>query len=332
MLHFIIVGVLVFAATYGIYTGLTSVDLMPVQASVQAVEIDWMWNLQLIAMSFLFALIFVPIIYSLFVFRRKTGDKSEGEHFEGNNALEVGWTIIPLFVVVLFSFLGAGNLARTLRTDPDAMVVKVTGFQWGWKFSYPDYGFETKEMYLPVDQQVLLKMESADVIHSFWVPEFRPKQDLVPGRVTELTITPNLVGNYKVRCAELCGTSHAYMENPVVVVEQVKFDAWVEEQKELAAAANTPEAKGKLLVDSNGCVACHSVNGAAGVGPTWLGLFGADVELANGSVVTADDAFLAESIKDPAATVVKGFQPTMPKYPFTDEEIANIVAYIKTIK
>ncbi len=332
MRHFIIAGVLVIAASFGIYFGLASVDMLPVQASTQAVGIDWMWDIQLMAMSFLFALIFVPMLYSLIVFRRRKGDTSDGEHFEGNNALEIGWTVIPLFVVVFFAYLGAGNLADTLRADPDAMVVKVTGFQWGWKFAYPEYGFESKELYLPVDQQIWLKMESNDVLHSFWVPEFRPKQDLVPGRVTELRVTPNLVGSYKVRCAELCGTSHAFMESPVIVVEEDDFVKWAIEQQALAAAANTPESQGELLVSTNGCVACHSINGTTGQGPTWLGLFGSDVELTDGSIVVADEAFITESIADPAAKVVKGFAPVMPLYPFTNEEIANIVAYIKTLK
>jgi cytochrome c oxidase subunit 2 len=232
----------------------------------------------------------------------------------------------------MFSFLGAGNLADTLRPSADAMVIKVTGFQWGWKFDYPEYGFSATEMYVPVNQAVDLKMESSDVIHSFWVPEFRVKQDLVPGRVTELRITPTLKGNYKVRCAELCGTSHYKMEQPVIVVDDATFQAWVVEQQAIAAAANTPEAKGQLLVAANGCAACHSINGAAGVGPTWLGLFGHEVELEDGTTVVADDAYLIQSIKDPKSQVVKGFQPTMPVYPFTDEEIANIVAYIKTLK
>ncbi len=332
MRHFVIAGILVIAATFLTYTGLVAANLMPVVASAQALEIDWMWNLQLIAMSFLFALIAVPMFYSLVVFRPKKGDTTDAQHIEGNTPLEITWTVIPLFVVVIFAYLGAGNLSRTLRAAPDAMVVKVVGSQWSWKFVYPDYGVTSTELYLPENKAVLLKMESTDVIHSFWVPEFRVKQDLVPGRVTELRITPTLVGNYQVRCAELCGTAHYKMEQPVIVVDGAAFTAWVVEQQAIAAAANTPEARGELLVAGNGCVACHSINGAAGIGPTWFGLAGAAVELEDGATVTADDAFLTESIKDPKATVVKGFPPTMPVYPFTVEEIADIVAYIKTLK
>jgi len=332
MRHFVIAGILVIAMAFLTYAGLGAAHLMPVEASAQAVPIDWMWNLQMIVLSFLFALIVVPMFYSLVVFRRKKGDTSDAAHIEGNTKLEITWTILPLFVVLAFAYLGAGNLADTLRGDPNAMAVKVVGSQWSWKFEYPDYGFATQELYLPEGKQVLLKMESTDVIHSFWVPEFRVKQDLVPGRVTQLRITPTLAGKYKVRCAELCGTSHYKMEQPVVVVDEAAFAAWVAEQQAAAAAANTPEARGQLLVGANGCAACHSINGTAGVGPTWFGLSGSTVDLEGGTSVTADDAYITESIKTPTAKVVKGFPPTMPVYPFTDEQIADIVAYIKTLK
>jgi len=331
MRHFVIAGILVIVVAFLTFTGLNAAHLMPIEASTQAIEIDWMWNLMLIAMSFLFALIVVPVFYSLVVFRRKKGDTTDAKHIEGNTPLEITWTVVPLFVVVIFAYLGGGNLARTIRNYPDAMVVKVVGSQWNWKFEYPDYGVTSQELYLPKNKAILLKMESTDVIHSFWVPEFRVKQDLVPGRVTELRITPTLVGKYKVRCAELCGTSHYKMEQPVIVVEGAAFTTWITEQQAIAAAANTPEARGQLLVGANGCAACHSINGAAGVGPTWQGLFGSNVELESGSV-TADDAYLTESIKDPKAKVVKGFQPAMPVYPFSDAQIADIVAYIKTLK
>ena len=336
MLHFLIVGILVIVTSILTYFGVNVLWALPPAASAQAAPIDWMWNLQMIAMSFLFALIVVPMAYSLIVFKRKKGDTSEGEHFEGNTKLEIAWTIAPLIAVLIFAYLGADTLADTRRVDPNAMVVKVTGFQWGWKFEYPEYGITSSELYLPVDKQVALKMESTDVIHSFWVPEFRVKQDLVPGRVTELWITPTEIGDtYKVRCAELCGTSHAFMENPVIVVDDANFDTWVMEQQAIAAALNTPEARGEALVAANGCGACHSVDGSARpTGPTWLGLFESQVELTDGTTVTADEEFLIESIKDPLAKIVAGnFGGTqMPVFGLSDEQIADIVAYITTLK
>jgi cytochrome c oxidase subunit 2 len=334
MRHFVIVGILVIVMAVLTYFGLDAVGLMPEAASAQAVPIDWMWNLQVIAMSFLFALIVVPMFYSLIVFRRRKGDTSDAVHIEGNTALEITWTIIPLFVVLAFAYMGAGNLADTLRADPDAMVVKVTGIQWSWKFEYPDHGIVSDELHLPVGKQVLLRMTSTDVIHSFWVPEFRVKQDLVPGRITELRITPTLEGNYTVSCAELCGTSHAYMNKPVVVHSQAGFDAWIAEQSALAEqASQTPEGRGQALVAANGCAACHSIDGAAGIGPTWAGLFGHEVRLSDGSTVIADEEYLARSIREPQAQIVAGFETQlMPAYDFTEEQIADIIAYIKTLR
>jgi len=334
MRHFVIVGILVVATTILVYLGLDSANLMPLAASAQATPIDWMWNLELIFMSFFFALIVVPMAYSLIVFRRKKGDTSDAEHMEGNTKLEIAWTIVPLFIVTAFAYLGAVNLAETRRVDPDAIVVEVTGIQWSWKFEYPAYGVTSDELHLPVDQQVLLQMTSMDVIHSFWVPEFRVKQDLVPGRITELRITPTVNGNYKVRCAELCGTSHAYMEKPVIITSQADFDVWMSEQVALAEeAAATPEGRGQALVAANGCAACHSINGAQGIGPTWSGLFGHEVHMTDGTTVIADEAYITESIHDPQAKIVEGFETQlMPSYGFTDEQIADIVAYIKTLR
>jgi cytochrome c oxidase subunit 2 len=316
------------------YLGLSAAGLMPVAASAQAGPIDWLWDLEMKTLSFLAALILVPLAYSLIVFRRKKGDTQDAEHVEGNTNLEITWTVLPLFLVMVFAYLGAGNLSAIRRVDPEAMVVKVTGIQWSWKFEYPAYGVTSTELHLPEGKQVLLQMTSNDVIHSFWVPEFRVKQDLVPGRITELRITPTLIGNYKVRCAELCGTSHAYMEGPVTVSSQADFEAWMAEQVKLAAeAAATPEGRGQALVAANGCAACHSITGAAGIGPTWLGLFGHEVELTDGTTVTADEAYLHESIKAPQAKIVAGFEnQLMPTYGFTDEQIDDIVAYIKTIR
>jgi cytochrome c oxidase subunit 2 len=335
--HFTIVAVLVALATVGIYAGLTFSGLMPVQASAQAVPIDWLFDLQIKAMSFLFSLIVVPILYSLVVFRRRPGETGEGQHFEGNTNLEIAWTIVPLVVVVYMGFIGADNLAQVRAVDPQAIEVKVVGFQWGWRFDYPQ-GFSSPKLYLPVNKQVNLTLESLDVLHSFWVPEFRVKQDLVPGQVHNLRITPTLIGEYKVRCAEICGASHAYMESPVVVVSQAEYDAWMNEQIAAAqaaeaAAAGKPDAgRGQKLYEEKGCKACHSLDGAPGIGPSWKGVFGEQVELADGTKVLGDEAYITESIKEPNAKIVKGYPENgMPQLGLKDSEIADIVEFIKTL-
>ncbi len=339
MRHYVIMAVLVVVVAVLTYSGLNSLGLMPVAASAQALPIDWLFDLQVKAMAFFFAVVIVPLAYSLIVFRRRDGDTSEGEHIEGNTPLELTWTAIPLVIVIAMGYIGASNLAQIRAVDPQAAQIKVTGFQWGWRFEYPQ-GFTSNTLYLPADQQVVLQMESLDVLHSFWVPEFRLKQDLVPGRITEYRITPTRVGDYKVRCAEICGTSHAYMEAPVKVVSRADYDIWVADQTAqaqaaAAASAGQPDAgRGRTLYEESGCKACHSLDGSKGVGPTWKGLFEESVALADGTSVTADEAYLIESIKMPGAKTVEGYPPNaMPSFTYLkDGQVADLVAFIKTLK
>lgn len=337
--HFVIISVLILVVAVLTYLGLNSLGLMPVEASAQSIQIDWLFDLEVKMIAFFFALIMVPLVYSLVVFRRKDGDESDAEHIEGNTGLEITWTAIPLVIVIALGIIGADNLRQVRIVDPQAIEVKVVAFQWGWRFEYPQ-GFVSNQLYLPVGQQVVLKMESQDVLHSFWVPEFRVKQDIVPGRVEEYRITPNRIGEYKVRCAEICGTSHSYMESPVVVVSQADYDKWVADraavaQAEALANAGKPDsARGEKLYQESGCKACHSLDGAKGVGPTWKGVAGSQRKLADGSTVAADSAYMTESIKQPGAKTVEGYPANaMPSFAYlTDAQVADLVAFIETLK
>ena len=336
MKHFAIVIVLVILSTVLVYLGLTNVGLLPVEASDQAQTIDQLFNLHFLVIAFLFSLIVVFMAYSLIVFRKKEGDNAEGKFIKGNNRLEVIWTIIPLGIVIYFSYLGSVSLAETQRVDPQAMEVKVVGGQWFWRFEYPEYGITSDKLVLPVDEQVLLRMTSLDVIHSFWVPEFRVKQDLLPGEnfERELRVTPSLIGEYKVRCAEMCGTSHAYMEAPVLVVSQADFDTWVKDQLNLLGS--DPAARGEIWAKNNGCLSCHSVDGSVSVGPTWQGLFGETVTLADGSTATVDDAYLHTAIVEPNAQVAQGFpagvMPQSYAASLSEQQISEIIDYIRSLE
>jgi cytochrome c oxidase subunit 2 len=337
MRHFIINVVLVAAVSVLVYSGIHAANVLPVAAATQATSIDWLFDLQWKAMSFLFALIVVPLAYSLIVFRRRKGDMTDGKHDEGNTTLEVSWTILPLIAVVGLAYIGGISLADTRRIDPQAMEARVTGFQWAWKFSYPAYpDVQTDTLYLPVDKQVVLRMTSLDVIHSFWVPEFRLKQDLVPGQETSLRITPDRLGEYRLRCAELCGTSHTYMQAAVIVMTQAEFDqtlGQLQTEAEAAAASGVPDAnRGGQVYATGGCKACHSVDGSPLIGPTWLHLYGSTVELADGTTVKADDAYITQAIKDPNSQIVAGFNPGMPQLPITDLQIKDLIEFMKTLK
>jgi cytochrome c oxidase subunit II len=335
MKHLALAALLVVIVTALLIVGLNYVQLLPIEASLQAQPIDRLFHLEFQVIAFLFSLIVVFMIYSVVVFRRKKGDMTDAAHIEGNSRLEVIWTVIPLATVLVFGYLGGQSLAETMRADPQALEINVIGSQWSWRFEYPDTGIVSTDLMMPVNKQALLHISSTDVIHSFWVPEFRLKQDALPGGqkfVRDLRVTPDMIGNYKLRCAELCGLQHAYMEAPVKVISQSDFDAWVAAQ---TAQSNDPVARGQKYAKQYGCTACHSIDGSKVIGPTWKSLYGSTVTLENGSTVTAGDTYLTESIKNPAAQIVQGFQNVMPAtiaQQMTDAQISDIIAYIKSLK
>jgi cytochrome c oxidase subunit 2 len=238
----------------------------------------------------------------------------------------------PLATVLFFAFLGARQLAEITAPDPEEMVVEVTAQQFAWRFDYPEHEITSPELNLPRGRQVLLKLTSTDVIHSFWVPEFRVKQDAVPGMITELRITPTQVGRYQIRCAELCGTGHYSMLAPVNVMEPDDFEAWLTEQRAPSELAGTE--LGAEVAQVQGCLSCHSPDGSQLVGPTWLGLYGSEEALEDGSAVLVDEAYLRESILDPGAKITQGFTNIMPptyQDTLSEEEVDALIEYIKSL-
>jgi cytochrome c oxidase subunit II len=336
MKHIVIVGVLVIVSTVLVNFLLTSIRLLPTAASLQAGPIDQLLNTHIFLISFLFSLITVFLVYSIVVFRKRDGDPEDGAHFSGSHRLEIAWTLIPLATVLYISYIGSQSLAEVRRVDPQAMVVNVTAGQWFWSYEYPEHGITSPSLYLPVDRQVLLRLSSRDVIHSFWVPEFRVKQDVLPGEnlVKELRFTPTITGEYVNRCAEMCGGAHAYMNSPVIVLDQPDFDAWLEEES--GQVTQDPALLGLRVSEQNGCIACHSVDGSPSVGPTWAGLYGIERELVDGRVLVADDDYLYTGIVDPNEHVPVGYPANvMPRnYDelLTDQQIANIIAYIRSLE
>ena len=335
MKHLIIAFVLVIVVTVLVILGLNAADLVPNLASAEGEFVDLMFTAQIYVIAFIFSLIIVLMLYSVVVFRRKPEDTSDGPHIKGNVPLEIAWTVIPLIIVMGFGVWSAGHLNEITAGDPEELIVEVTGYQFGWRFDYPDYGVSSYELYLPLDRQALFRITSTDVIHSFWVPEFRIKQDAVPGRWTELRVTPTEAGDFRIRCAELCGYAHAGMYAPVVVVEPDEFEAWLagQEIEVKPPEEMTPLERGEVLVGQQGCLSCHSVDGSEQVGPTWLGLFGSERGMEDGSSAVADEAYLRESILNPAIHVVEGFPNIMPIYEgvLSDEDLDAIIEYIKSL-
>ncbi len=333
MKRYVIIFILVIVSTFLIHAWLISIGLFPAEASAQSVAIDQLFHVHLWLISFLFSLIMVTLIYSLIFFRRRKGETGDGAYFTGDSTLEITWTAIPLMAVLVLAYAGAKTLGAIRVIDPTALQVKVTAGQWYWQYAYPDYGVTSTDLYLPVQEQIDLQMTSVDVIHSFWVPEFRVKQDIIPGRTVDLRLTPTLIGNYKVRCSELCGLRHAYMEGAVTVVSQADFTKWITQQQ--SAAPPSPELRGQQLATGYGCTNCHSTDGSTKTGPTWLHLSGSNVKLSDGSLVVADDDYLKTSIINPTMQVVSGFQSNvMPDFSTVLDQtmVEALVAYIKTLK
>jgi cytochrome c oxidase subunit 2 len=332
MKHFVGVTILVIILTVLVGTLLNTLGLLPDLASLQGKYIDDLFQVHAWIIAFLFALIMGFLIYSVVAFRRKDGDETDAAHIEGNNKLEVTWTVIPLIMVLGVAALGANTLSNVTALDPQALEIKVVGQQWSWRFEYPEAGVVSDELILPKDQQALLLMESTDVIHSFWVPEFRVKQDLVPGAITEVRINPTELGDFKLRCAEVCGLNHTYMLADVKVVSQDEFNTWLAAE---AVVADDPVARGQKVYEQYGCRACHTLDGSELIGPTFLGAYGRQVEFDDGSTTTADDEYMYESIVDPNARIVAGFPPNVMPQTYSeqisDEQIRDLIEFIKSL-
>jgi cytochrome c oxidase subunit 2 len=335
MKHFIVAGLLVIVLMAGSYFLLTNIELLPEQASAQAIPIDELFRLDFIAIVVLFSLIIGLMVYSIIVFRRRKDDETDGPHIEGNSKLEVVWTLVPLIFVLFLAYYGSAILGETMAADPKPLRVDVIGSQWSWRFEYPDYGIISTDLLLPVNKQALLNLSSTDVIHSFWVPEFRVKQDALPGEgfERELRVTPNETGEYKVRCAELCGKNHYDMLAPVRVLSQSEFDGWV--QSQTGPISDDPVVRGGIFAQQFGCMACHSSDGSELVGPTWQGVFGSTEMLEDGSSISVDRNYLLKSIHTPGIQIVAGYQNIMPENiaaDMTDEQIEDVIAFIESLK
>lgn len=315
--HLAIVIFLIVVFTVVIYLVISNfLFKLPLQATKEGVRIDNLFSGHYWVISFLFSLVTTFLLYSTIVFRRKPGEEGDGDYVHGNTALEIGWTIAPLGIVIVFAVWGTG-LLNDLVADanyPDPLVIEVTGKKWAWSFKYPEEmgGYETNALYLIKDRPVKLEMEALDVIHSFWVTEFRVKQDLLPGRKTYLRFTPNLeTGDtpFKVLCAEICGTSHSYMLADVHVLNDET--TFTDALDKATALPQDPLARAQLWYETYGCNTCHSLDGTLDnyAGPTWFELYGQTRKMTDGTEIIADDEYIRSSIYAPNAQIVEGYAP-----------------------
>ncbi len=299
--------------------------LWPERASSLAPGVDALYIFLLILSGFMSVLIFAFILVFAAKYRRRSGVLAE--QIEGSTALELTWSIIPMFVFVAIFVWGAA-LYFKMRTPPrDATEVYVVAKQWMWKFEHAEGQREINELHVPVGQNVKMIMTSQDVIHSFYVPAFRVKQDVLPGRYTITWFKATKPGTYHLFCAEYCGSQHSGMIGWIDVMEPAQYQAW------LSGGTAVPAAQaGQQLFASLGCVTCHRPD-SQGRGPNLVGVAGKPVLLEDGRTVTADDEYIRESILNPGAKIVAGFKPVMPTFQgmVTEEQLNELVAYVKSL-
>lgn len=302
--------------------------LFPEQASTVAGRVDALYFF-LVAVSVFFAgLIFTLVAYFSIKYRRRP-DRKQADPVPDHLGLELAWTLIPLGIVMVAFIWGARLFVTLSRPPADALEIAVVAKQWMWKFQHPTGQREINELHVPLGRPVKLTMASEDVIHSFFVPAFRVKMDVVPGRYTTAWFEASKTGEYHLFCAEYCGAQHSVMTGRVVVLEPVKYVEWLRGR----IVAEPPEVLGERLFAQLGCNACHHPDRPQ-LAPFLEGVYGTQRLLVTGETVIADESYLRQSILDPAAAVTAGYAPIMPSYRgrVTEEELSQLIAYIKSLE
>lgn len=283
------------------------------------------------------AVFFVGIVSTMTYFvvryrRRHRGQRTSSS--SGNLKIEVAWAVIPGALLLLIFGLGFKDYLYLAVAPRNALEVRVTGQKWSWSFDYPENGITTSELTVPVGRPVKLVMSSTDVIHSFYIPAFRVKRDVLPNRYTEMWFEALQTGTYDIMCAEYCGTGHSKMIAQVEVLSQKEYEEWVASGGGLDGEGLSSVEFGKLLYKKQGCATCHSVDGTTKVGPTLLNKYGTKERLSDGSSVEVDDNYLRESIMEPNAKVVEGFDTVMPTYAgrLNDKQVNALIDYIKSLE
>ena len=298
---------------------------LPEQASSEAEEIDFVfWFTTAICIG-VFAVVAGISIYAGVKFRARPDDDSDGPPVHGHTGLEIAWTAVPFVLVTAIAIVSTIALARNDRLPDDHLRVRVTAQQFTWSFEYPQYGdLGSTTLRLPVGRAVHLTMEARDVIHSFYVPEFRQKRDVVPGEVTNLIITPTKTGNYMIQCAELCGLGHAAMLQRVQVMEQAAFTRWVERGEQQTQQGG--EAGGRAVFQNQGCGGCHIFEPAGSTGEQGPPLDNLR-QLAERAGQPLEQ-FIRESIVNPDAYIERGYPNVMRPYNLPDDQLDALVEFL----
>ena len=303
---------------------------MPVNASTAAEGSDQMFYVCLGLSAFFFFAITGIVIYFVVKYRHRPGHKAEPSSSH-NDTLEITWTVIPTIICV-FLFLYGWRNYLVLTTPPQrAVEIQVLAQKWNWTFTQPN-GYQDANLHVPVNTPVRLVMTAKDVLHSFYVPAFRIKQDVVPRRYTYAWFEATKPGTYRLDCAEYCGTDHSQMKRVVVVHKPGEYEKYLADA-DANSATKPPAELGAALYAQKGCNSCHTVDGSPRVGPSWKGQFGLTITLSDGSKQLVDENYIRRSILDPQAQARPGFPNSMPSFEgqLKEKEIAGLIAYYKSL-
>lgn len=305
----------------------TDLPLFPTQASSLAGQVDGLYFYLVLVSAFFSLLIALLVIVFAIRYRRRSEDELP-TGIEGSLRLELAWTLIPLAISMSFFAWGAKLYFSMNRPPNDAMQIYIVGKQWMWKIQHLDGQREINELHLPVGRSVRATMTSEDVIHSFFIPEFRIKRDVVPGRYQTMWFRPTKPGEYHIFCSQYCGTKHSAMIGRVVVMEPADFQAWLSG----GSGSESLASAGAKLFQQHACNTCHR-NDSQARGPSLENLFGKQVHLADGRTIVADEQYIRESILNPQAKMVAGYQPLMPTFQglISEEGLLQLVAYIRSL-
>jgi len=304
---------------------------MPSAQSSMAGDIDGVFYFVYYCSLFFLALVTLGLVVFGIKYRRVKHEMTEG--LSHNNTLEVVWTLIPAILTFWAFGWGFKDYIRMNVVPKDAYEIRCVGQKWFWTFEYPNGATTVNELVVPQGKPIKLLLSSKDVIHSLFLPEFRTKRDALPNRYSVNWFDALNVGDFQIFCAEYCGTKHSEMIGKVKVLSEKDFAAWLESSA-AGGEGLAPEEYGSKLYVSKACITCHSTDGKPGNGPSWKGIFGKEEKLADGSSVMVDENYIRESVLNPQAKVVAGFQPIMPTFQgiLKDKEIDAIIAYIKSLK
>ena len=273
--------------------------------------------------------VILPMFYFIYKYSAKRHPKEKTENITHNVPLEIAWTVIPTIILMVVFYYGFLSL-KDVRTMPkDAEVINVVAQKWSWTFKY-DGGKVTDKLYVPKGEDIVLHMTAPDndVIHSLWIPAFRTKEDVVPGRTTYMWFNANQEGAFDIECTEYCGDRHAYMLSKVIVISQNEYKEWMDSSAMYPGGPElSSEPRGKTLLATNGCLSCHSMDGSTLVGPSFKGMHNRKVATNNGELVS-DATYLKNAILDPNKDIVNGYSPMMPPYSLSDEDVDAIIEYL----